>query len=186
MGCFGTRDGGHLDDLAAGDERRQILFCGERAFVDESALQGEGCPHDREHIRGHVAFDIDAEARLNAVIERRLERWHAVSHLHLDGGRDRNLAAGIGNHLPMGLTELSTMDVFIATSGSGQSETNVTTEPWSAVEWIADADLTRASFYWDFGSTLPKSQYEPPFAAEQFHARIAPNNAMTLSRIEWL
>ena len=25
----------------------------------------------------------------------------------------------------------------------GQSETNVTTEPWSAVEWIADADLTR-------------------------------------------
>jgi hypothetical protein len=26
---------------------------------------------------------------------------------------------------------------------------NVTTEPWSAVEWIADADLTRASFYWD-------------------------------------
>ena len=54
-----------------------------------------------------------------------------MSHLHLDGGRDRNLAAGIGNHLPMGLTELSTMDVFIATSGSGQSETNVTTEPWS-------------------------------------------------------
>ena len=24
------------------------------------------------------------------------------------------------------------------------------------------------------------------FAAEQFHARIAPNNAMTLSRIDWL
>jgi len=34
-------------------------------------------------------------------------------------------------------------------SHKGQSETNVTTEPWSAVEWIADADLTRASFYWD-------------------------------------
>ena len=30
-----------------------------------------------------------------------------------------------------------------------KSETNVTTERWSAVEWIADADLTRASFYWD-------------------------------------
>jgi hypothetical protein len=40
---------------------------------------------------------------------------------------------------------------------------------------------------WDFGSTLAKSaQYEPQFTAEQFHARIAPNNAMTLSRIEWL
>jgi hypothetical protein len=38
-----------------------------------------------------------------------------------------------------------------------------------------------------FGSTMPKSaQYEPQFAAEQLHARIAPNNAMTLSRIDWL
>src|SRR5580704_6787701 len=35
-------------------------------------------------------------------------------------------------------------------SAPGQSETNVTAEPWSAVEWIADADLTRASFYWDW------------------------------------
>ena len=30
------------------------------------------------------------------------------------------------------------------------------------------------------------AQYGPQFAAEQFHARIAPNNAMTLSRIVWL
>src|SRR5438309_7378806 len=36
-----------------------------------------------------------------------------------------------------------------ASEKPAQSETNVTTEPWSAVEWIADADLTRASFYWD-------------------------------------
>jgi hypothetical protein len=41
--------------------------------------------HDREHIGGHVALDIDAEARLNAVIERRLKRRHAVPNLHLDG-----------------------------------------------------------------------------------------------------
>ena len=71
-------------------------------------------------------------------------------------------------------------------SGSGQSETNVTTEPWSAVEWLADADLTRASFYWD---SVPQAEIRPvraKFAAEQFHARIAPNNAMTLSRIDWL
>jgi len=68
----------------------------------------------------------------------------------------------------------------------GQSETNITTEPWSAVEWIADADLTRASFYWD---SVPHREIRPvhaEFAAEQFHARIAPNNAMTLSRIDWL
>ena len=44
-------------------------------------------------------------------------------------------------------------------SGRGQSETNVTTEPWSAVEWIADADLTRASFYWD---SVPHCRNQPP------------------------
>jgi MFS family permease len=38
-----------------------------------------------------------------------------------------------------------------------------------------------------FGSTLPKSaQCVPSSRPEQFHARIAPNNAMTLSRIDWL
>src|SRR5258708_6995446 len=47
-------------------------------------------------------------------------------------------------------------------SGSGQSETNVTTEPWSAVEWIADADLTRASFYWD---SVPHCR-NPPSACQ--------------------
>ena len=44
----------------------------------------------------------------------------------------------------------------------GQSETNVTTEPWSAVEWIADADLTRASFYWD---SVPHCR-NPPSACQ--------------------
>ena len=71
-------------------------------------------------------------------------------------------------------------------SGLGQSETNVTTEPWSAVEWIADADLTRDR---SIGIRFHIAEIRPvraKFAAEQFHARIAPNNAMTLSRIEWL
>src|SRR5258708_35316887 len=43
-----------------------------------------------------------------------------------------------------------------------QSETNVTTEPWSAVEWIADADLTRASFYWN---SVPQCR-NPPNACQ--------------------
>ena len=47
-------------------------------------------------------------------------------------------------------------------SPAGQSETNVTTEPWSAVEWIADADLTRASFYWD---SVPQCR-NPPSACQ--------------------
>src|SRR3954452_15525811 len=44
----------------------------------------------------------------------------------------------------------------------GQSETSVTTEPWSAVEWIADADLTRATFYWD---SVPHCR-NPPSACQ--------------------
>jgi hypothetical protein len=36
-----------------------------------------------------------------------------VSHLHFDGGRDRDLAAGLGDHLPVSLIELRAMDVFI-------------------------------------------------------------------------
>src|SRR6266403_4463423 len=51
----------------------------------------------------------------------------------------------------------------------GQSETNVTTEPWSAVEWIADADLTRASYYWD---SVP--HYRNPPSARQVHGRAIP------------
>jgi hypothetical protein len=51
----------------------------------------------------------------------------------------------------------------------GQSETNVTTEPWSAVEWIADADLTRHRSI-GIGSTLPKSAQCVP--------RSRPSNSM--------
>jgi hypothetical protein len=72
MGRSGTADRRHLDHIAAGEERRKILRAGERALVDERALQGEDRSHDREHVGGHVAFDINAEARLNAVIECRL------------------------------------------------------------------------------------------------------------------
>src|SRR5207248_11752123 len=43
-----------------------------------------------------------------------------------------------------------------------QSETNVTTEPWSAVEWIAVVDLTRASFYWGW---VPQCR-NPPSACQ--------------------
>src|ERR1700726_2889954 len=50
----------------------------------------------------------------------------------------------------------------LGTAALGQSETNVTTEPWSAVEWIADADLASASFYWD---SVPHCR-NPPSACQ--------------------
>ena len=69
----------------------------------------------------------------------------------------------------------------------GQSETNVTTEPWSAVEWISRRRLDQGIVLLGFGSTFAEIRpVRATFAAEQFHVRIAPNNAMTLSRIEWL
>src|SRR5580704_12991974 len=55
-------------------------------------------------------------------------------------------------------------------SAPGQSETNVTAEPWSAVEWIADADPTGASFYWDSVPHLLKSAQCVP--------RSRPSNSM--------
>jgi hypothetical protein len=103
----------HLDHIAEGQERRQIFLTSERAFVDERALQCEGCAHDRKHVCGHVAFDIDAEARLDAVVERRLQWRHAVPHLHLDRGCDRDLPAGDAYHFPMRLAELGAVNVFI-------------------------------------------------------------------------
>jgi hypothetical protein len=53
-------------------------------------------------------------------------------------------------------------------------------------EWIGDADLTG---HRSIGIRFHNAEIRPvraKFAAEQFHARIAPNNAMTLSRIDWL
>jgi hypothetical protein len=58
---------------------------------------------------------------------------------------------------------------LLVMSARGQSETNVTTEPWAAVEWIADADLARALFYWD---SVPHCR-NPPSAC---HSR--PSNSM--------
>ena len=76
----------------------------------------------------------------------------------------------VANIVSIGLRNLAdtratsgTLVAYVAvTSAMGQSETNVTTEPWSAVEWIADADLTRASFYWD---SVPQCR-NPPSACQ--------------------
>jgi hypothetical protein len=52
---------------------------------------------------------------------------------------------------------------------------------------IADTQLTRASILLGFRFYIAEIRsLRAMFAAEQFHARIAPNNAMTLSRIDWL
>ena len=72
----------------------------------------------------------------------------------------RLLAAGFAVASVLGI--LWATNTWPGMTALGQSETNVTTEPWSAVEWIADADLTRASFYWD---SVPHCR-NPPSACQ--------------------
>src|ERR1700730_15747395 len=50
--------------------------------------------------------------------------------------------------------------VFLPTHGSATKRPGA--DPWSAVEWIADDDLTRASFYWD---SVPHCR-NPPSACQ--------------------
>ena len=72
-------------------------------------------------------------------------------------------------------------------TAAGQAETCRTTEVWSACDWIADTQLTRVRF---FGDSVLHCRNPPSTShssrPSNFHARIAPNNALTLSRIDWL
>ena len=47
-----------------------------------------------------LVSNVRAEARQNAVIERQLERRHAVPHRHFDQHRDRHMRAAVAPDLP--------------------------------------------------------------------------------------
>ena len=46
------------------------------------------------------------------MVECLLHGGHPVSHLHLDGGGQRNLATGVGDELPRGLGQIIAVDVL--------------------------------------------------------------------------
>src|SRR5206468_9915894 len=76
-------------------------------------MQREGRSHDREHIGGHIRLDVDAEAWPNSIIERRLNGWHSMPHLHLNRGCDRDFSTSVRNIFPCSLTQSHAMNVFI-------------------------------------------------------------------------
>ena len=105
--------GGELDGVAAGEQTGNILLARDRTLVDQGTLQRERRAHDGEHVGGHIAFDIHAEAGANAVVERGLEGRHAVAHLHFNRGGNGDFTAAIANHLPHVLVELRAVDVLV-------------------------------------------------------------------------
>ena len=73
-----------LDDLFHGQQLRQVLLAGALAREDLHALQREARAHLVEEIARHLGFDVDAQARADAVRDRLLERRNAVTHFHFD------------------------------------------------------------------------------------------------------
>ena len=101
-----------LDRISRGQQARRVPLARECPLIGQRPLQRERRSHVGEHVRRHVALDIDAQAGPDAVIERRLKRRHPVTHLHLDRRRDRHVAAGIGDDLPAGVVQLRAVDVL--------------------------------------------------------------------------
>jgi hypothetical protein len=104
--------------------------------------QGTPRPHCQDHRRRH-AGGFPERCRCGAL------RCRGAAG---NGRPQCRCARGQAHYIPnrgQESTLLSHSDQGQPRAASGQSETNVTTEPWSAIEWIADADLTRASMYWD-------------------------------------
>src|SRR5919112_5900824 len=74
----GTLDGGELQDVPRGQQRRRIFqFLVEDALVDPHALSGEQEPHLREQVAWHAGHDVATEAGTQAVLEQLSGRRHA-------------------------------------------------------------------------------------------------------------
>ena len=136
----------------------------------EAKESGRSRSADRLDVVGSIEALPDPKPRPNGsglithkIVQNRLalvgrSNRHSAWHIpHLNSPRVPSLEA-FGRR-PRCLPALSQRAVV---RNPSQSETNVTTEPWSAVEWIADADLTRASFYWD---SVPHCR-NPPSACQ--------------------
>ena len=72
-------DGGEFEHVAAGEQRRQVLLAVAPALQDEQALEIEDRPHHAEHVLPDGRRVIGAQRRAQAVVERLLDRRHAVA-----------------------------------------------------------------------------------------------------------
>src|SRR5690606_31764120 len=86
-------------------------FWEEIVGVEQTSLQHETGPHLREHVSWLIRLDIHAEARPDAEIERALNRWNAVAHLHLYRYGQGYLAPAVGDQLKFEVTQRTRMDV---------------------------------------------------------------------------
>src|SRR5262245_58099357 len=48
------------------------------------------------------------------MVERLLNRWHAMAHRHVDGRADRHMAAAVLDQSPRRVVDAKAMDVFVA------------------------------------------------------------------------
>ena len=73
--------------------------------VDPRPFGAEGRTHLGEHVARHRRDDVDGQAWPQPELVTLVHRRPAVTHLQLDLGGDRNGATGVGDPLPLVLTE---------------------------------------------------------------------------------
>ena len=86
--------------VARCQQLREVAFGGQRPLVHQHALQRHHGAHLGEEIGRHGAFDVGAERRLDSHLHGFEDRRHSVAHGHLDGHRNRNVRAFVGDRLP--------------------------------------------------------------------------------------
>src|SRR5205807_9673618 len=105
---------GELEEIAAGQQRRQVLLAVAAALEDLVALEREGRAHDGEEILGDLDAMIGAQRWAKAMVERLLDRGQAMPHRHVDMGAERDAPAGILDQPPGRIVEPEAMNVFVA------------------------------------------------------------------------
>src|SRR5918996_5088300 len=105
-------DGCRPQDVAGGEHGLGNIDIGFPALsVHRDALRSEYRPHLREHVSSHGGDDVDAQAGTEPEFASPEARGGPVSHLKLDLGCDRDLAAGVGDELPLLLAQIAGVDV---------------------------------------------------------------------------
>jgi hypothetical protein len=105
-------DGGHLEHLPGGEHGVRDVGVGLPAHrVDPGALGAERGAHLGEHVTGDGGDDVDGQAGTQPELVALVDRRPPVAHLQLDLWRDGDLAAGLGDPLPLVVAEVAAVDV---------------------------------------------------------------------------